>query len=63
MGLRPLSIGPGSGGQRANDEDAAMGSCLASEGALVARTALGRARFPRGFIGASLHSAEPTEWA
>jgi len=29
-------------------------------GVLVARTALGRALFPPGFIGASLHSAEPT---
>ena len=31
-GLRPRRIGPGSEGQRANDEDAAMGSCPASGG-------------------------------
>jgi len=31
-GLRPRRIGPGSGGQRANDEDAAMGSCPTSGG-------------------------------
>ncbi len=57
-GLRPRSIGPGSGGQRANDEDAAMGSCPASGGASLPAPPSGEPYFREGSL--ALHCTPPS---